>query len=412
MKQTALLTILLLCAIIIISPINAMENSQQKSQQCTLAHAPNNPSLAIICLQEESNTYNPFGIARPQQKLCLYNPLVLLPPKIQETNGIAYHSIASNNDLIVTQTTEGLTLYDANGSKEVKKNWNANLKFNQYCRNQVGLFPHNNDIIILHSIDETCYDSIVYSIELHSLNDSTKRTSSCIKIDRHENNVHRIPLLACHPQGHQVAYKIYKDHLTLHNLLPQNYALLWYLLSKINTPHRTIFNLLPTEIRGLVYQNIMFLLDTPWITKHIPLQINGCILSSGSYNLIKYSPDGNFIALLMSHSFAIYSQQENGLTQWAYSPKPIEGMAFYPYANHILASLINNTHNTRISFYNVSNDNAPYHQDYDLHKIVGSDKTKKIMSFSADGTTVYIASGEELITLHLSEETIERLKIL
>jgi len=379
--------------------IHAMENSQK----CTLAHAPNNPDLVVLC---------------EPQTLYLHNPSTSTCTTIPASADNTYHSCTSNNDLIVIQTTKGLNLYGKNQQVIEKKTWHQN--FDKTCRNQIALFPNYNDTLAIHSIDNNTSD-ITHSIEIHSINSPQTITTFCEKFSKARpfcmqydkaspaKQINKQPLIACHPHKRQVAFKLHKDTLTLHNLPPLNYTLMMYLLFCDNKIEDTIVNLLPAEIRELIFNNIIALLDIQWITKHIPLKsVKSSRIISRPCDLIEYSPDGLFIALFFHDRIIAYATDTGILSVRERSPvsrMDFASIAFYPLANHTLAIL---DKMGKIYHCNIAKKYGGGILSHDTNEEIH--KIGKLMAFSADGKSIYITQKNTCKKITLPDDTIEKIQ--
>ncbi len=371
--------------------INEQAYGMENSPQCTLAHAPNNPDLIVLCEPKALYFYNPTTSSCTTKK------------KGRDT----YHSIAANNDIIAIQTKNGLELHYQDHAQKIRKTWHPNL--GTTCRNQIALFPNDNDTLVVHNIDEN-ETTITHSVEIHSINSSHKKISFCQTFDKAKNSINLKPLIACHPYKNQVAFKLNNYTLALHNIVLPDLRdlLIMHLLHCNNNTEKTIFNELPEEIRNLISTNLAHSLGIKRITQKIKRS-----RLTHSYDLIEYSPDGISIMLLFQGEFnnnylwTYHTIEKSRKTQSHPFSTPIASFAFYPNTKQTLARLFQDG--------SICCDNEEHFSEtikLNCNESIPSGVTKKIMAFSGDGKILYIAKENELIKYTISEETVEKIKQL
>ncbi len=394
MKQTLLLTTSLSFVIIITSQTYGMENSPQ----CTLVHAPNNPNLVVLCEPKALYIYNPTTSS------CT----------TKEKDHDTYLSIAANNDLITIQRKKGLELHSQNPKQKIRKSWHPNL--GTTCHSQIALFPDDNDTFVVHNVDEN-ETTITHSIEIHSINLQHKITSFCERFNKSgaTGNIDLKPLIACHPHKKQVAFKLDDSTLALHNLLPESYAEMTYLLHGNEDPKETSFALFPKEIRELIGKNLVLSLGIKYITKRINFaQELSYLFIPSKQHFIEYSPDGSLIVIFCNNNhYLTYQTLTEKCSESSYlrSSDPYNDpqacTAFYPFLSPISITLFN----SGIMYCSAANHRMPP-IELNCNESIPSGVTKKIMAFSGDGKILYIAKGNELIKYTISDEKVAELKKL
>jgi len=244
-----------------------------------------------------------------------------------------YCSIASNSEYVAIQTDRGFELFDADQRSVVwKKEKDEQLK-SKTCCSEIGLLKNNK--MIVHSIC-AAKNKLAYSISLyHSLTstpnlietlfaqefdkrvdltiddttDVAYETSEEISDDEQELRpyLNSIPLLACHPHGTEVAFKIFNNCLTLLSHTPRRMASVMHLLSPESNKDKEEreFNVFPQDVKELIKMYLASLYA--FTVEHISIkEVANKLYGNDSYHLLEYSPDGNSIVFLYADRFGMY----------------------------------------------------------------------------------------------------------